>query len=468
MDKEFMLQTDAASDLYHNHAAKMPIIDYHCHINPREIAEDLKYSSITELWLGGDHYKWRIMRANGVPESELTGAVKTDPLLVFRHWAQALSRAIGNPLYHWSHLELKRYFGIDEVLRPENAVEIFDRCNKLLSSPDMSVRGIIKRSNVKLICTTDDPTDDLIWHKKLKEDKSFDVKVLPAFRPDKALNIDKAGFLTYIASLADVSGVEIKRFNDVKTALEERINYFHNNGCRVSDHALDYPLFTKATENELEDIFRKAVTGEPISELQVQQYKTALILFLAEQYNKRDWVMQIHFGCLRSVSASGIKRLGPDTGFDSIGNSRGAGELAALLDAMQVKDALPKMVLYSLNQYDNEIIMAAAGSFLMDSACATRIQLGSAWWYNDHKLGMEKQITDFANQGVLGNFIGMLTDSRSFISYTRHEYFRRILCNVVGGWMETGELPNDSAYIGALIEDISYNNADKFFGFNLK
>lgn len=467
LDRNFLLQTDAAATLYHEHAAKMPIIDYHCHINPREIAEDKRFNSITDLWLGGDHYKWRAMRLNGIPEREITGARESDPFLLFQNWAKTLGRAIGNPLYHWSYLELRRYFGIDELLTEKSARSIYDRCNERLKAEDMSVRGIIKRSNVKLICTTDDPVDDLQWHKKLAADDSFDVPVLPAFRPDKALNLDKPGFVDYIASLAKAAGQPIASFEDVKAALLLRIEYFHSLGSRVSDHALEYPIYADADDATLNAIFKKAMAGETVGELEAIQYKTALLLFLSECYTKRDWIMQIHFGCYRNNSSKGLKLLGPDTGFDCAGNSRGAGELIRLLDAMEAGGNLPKMVLYSLNQYDNETIMTIAGSFATDSGCASRIQLGSAWWFNDHKTGMEKQLIDFANLGILGNFVGMLTDSRSFISYARHEYFRRILCNLVGGWMENGELPSDFDSIGALIEDISYNNAVKFFGFNL-
>lgn len=467
LDQNFLLQSGAAVTLYHEHAAKMPIIDYHCHINPREIAEDKRYDSITDLWLGGDHYKWRMMRSAGVPESDLTGARERDPFLLFQNYAKALGRAIGNPLYHWSHLELQRYFGIYDLLTEKNAREIYDRMNERLKGEDMSVRGIIRRSNVKLICTTDDPTDDLAWHKKLAADDSFEVPVLPAMRPDKALNADKPGFAQYIADLSKAANLTIASFEDLKAALLARIDYFHALGCRVSDHALEYPIFEAADEATVDAILKKALAGETVSEKEAFQYKTALLLFLAGCYTERDWVMQIHFGCYRNNSAKGFGLLGADSGYDSAGNSRGAGELICLLDAMEKALSLPKMVLYSLNQYDNEVIMTIAGSFQTDSGAKGRIQLGSAWWFNDHKTGMEKQLTDFANLGVLGNFVGMLTDSRSFISYPRHEYFRRILCNLVGGWIENGELPPDFGHMGGLIEDVCYNNAVEFFGFKL-
>ncbi len=467
LDDDFLLRTPSAVRLYHDHAAKMPIIDYHCHINPEDIAVDKRYDSITDLWLGGDHYKWRAMRCNGVPESEITGSVQSDPYLVFAHWVETLGRALGNPLYHWSYLELKRYFGIEEVLTKANAREIYDRCNARLREADMSVRGIIKRSNVKAICTTDDPIDDLRWHKQIAADKSFDVKVLPAFRPDKALNIDKPGYAAYIKQLSDAAGIEIRTIADLKAALGARIAYFESFGARVSDHALDYPLYAEASDAALDAILQKGLSGTPVTPLEADQLKTAVLLFLADTYTKRGWVMQIHFGCIRNNSTKSLALIGADSGFDCAGNSKGARELVHLLNAMEARDALPKMVLYSLNQYDNEIIMTIAGSFQRDGGCATRIQLGSAWWFNDHKTGMEKQLTDFANLGVLGNFVGMLTDSRSFLSYTRHEYFRRILCNLIGDWVENGELPADMDALGALVEDICFNNTNQFFGFNV-
>ena len=465
---DFLLGTESASELFSAHAEKMPVVDYHCHIDPKDIAEDKRYDSITELWLGGDHYKWRAMRCNGVPEREITGALHSDPFLVFQRWAETLGRAIGNPLYHWSYLELRRYFGIHDILSPENVREIYDRCNARLRDADMSARGIIKRSNVKVICTTDDPTSDLRWHKVIAEDaKDFGAKVLPAFRPDKVLNIDQPGFSAYIGALSNAADMEIKSFAELKAALRARVDYFHTLGCRASDHAVDAPLYAEADEAELDAIFRRGITGESVGQSEADRHKTALLLFLAGLYNERGWVMQIHFGCIRNNSQKSFALLGPDTGFDCVGNSRGARELVSLLNAMEERGALPKMVLYSLNPYDNEIILSAAVSFERDAGVPARIQLGSAWWFNDHKIGMEKQLTDFANLGVLGNFIGMLTDSRSFLSYTRHEYFRRILCNLIGGWMENGELPADMDGIGALVEDICYNNAVRFFGFDV-
>ncbi|MCF2670573.1 glucuronate isomerase [Butyricicoccus pullicaecorum] len=466
MDEDFLLTTDAAKTLYHDYAEKMPIIDYHCHINPADIAEDKRYQTITEVWLGGDHYKWRAMRCNGIPESRITGAKDTDPYETFKAWSETLPRCIGNPLYHWTYLELKKYFGITEALTPATCKDIYDRCNARLAEPDMSVRGIIEQSNVKLICTTDDPIDDLAQHAKIAADPTCKVKVLPAFRPDKAMNIDKPGFPEYIAKLSAVVGYEIKTFADLKKALIERIDYFNARGSKVSDHALDYPVCAPATEAELDAILAEGLNG-PVSADKGDKFKTAVLLALSEKYHAYGWVMQIHYGCIRNNSSIMFEKLGPDTGFDSVSDAGGAQALANLLDAMQKGGHLPKMVLYSLNHYDNETIATIAGCFQTDGECASKIQLGSAWWFNDHKTGMEKQLTDLANLGVLGNFIGMLTDSRSFLSYTRHEYFRRILCGLIGRWVDNGEVHADMETLGQIVQDICYNNTVKFFSFDV-
>lgn len=466
MDKDFLLESEAARILYHEHAAKMPIIDYHCHINPQEIFEDKRYESITEVWLGGDHYKWRAMRCNGIPESEITGAIKNDPYKVFESWAKTLPRAVGNPLYHWTYLELKKYFGITEELNEKSCKDIYDRCNAKLKEDNMSVRGLIDQSDVKLICTTDDPIDDLNWHEKIAADKTCKVKVLPAFRPDKAMNVDKAGFPEYIEKLEKVSGVEINSFAALKKALFARIDYFNEHGCKVSDHALDYTVCSLADEKELDAILAEAKKGV-VSLDKADKFKTAVLLAVSEKYHEYNWVMQIHYGCLRNNSTRLFEKLGPDTGFDSVNDAGGAAALAGLLDAMQKDGHLPKMVLYSLNESDNEVIATIAGCFQTDGECPSKIQLGSAWWFNDNRTGMTKQLTDLANLGVLGNFIGMLTDSRSFLSYTRHEYFRRILCNLIGSWVEKGEIQPNMDTLGAIVEDICYNNTVRFFGFDI-
>lgn len=466
MDKDFLLETETARMLYHNYAAKMPLLDYHCHVNPAEIAENKQYGNITELWLGGDHYKWRVMRACGIPEMEITGCLDTDPYRVFARWAETLPRLVGNPIYHWTNLELRRYFDEDRTLNAGTAQEIYDRCNKRLAEPDRTARGIIKASNVTLICTTDDPVDNLCWHEKLAADDSFTVQVLPAFRPDKAMNVDKAGFPEYIAKLAQICGFVINSFESLRRALMLRVDFFEAHGCRVSDHGLDRCIFATATPDELDDILRRGLT-EPVCEEDGDKLKTALLLELAKQYKRYGWVMQLHFGCIRNNSATLFDKIGADTGFDAIGSRNSVDKLALLLNSMEQTDSLPRTILYSLNQNDNDAIAAIAGCFQNEAGVSGKVQLGSAWWFNDHKRGIENQLADLAATGVLANFVGMLTDSRSFLSYTRHEYFRRILCNLLGGWVERGEYPDDMETLGGMVQDICYNNAVQFFGFKL-
>lgn len=468
MDEDFLLNSEAARTLYHDYAAKMPVIDYHCHIDPAAIAEDKRYSNITEVWLGGDHYKWRAMRCNGVAESDITGGLTSDPYKVFERWAATLPKLLGNPLYHWTYLELKKYFGITESLDPASCRSIYERCNKRLQDEDMSVRGIIKQSNVRLICTTDDPIDSLSAHKRIADDPDCDFQVLPTYRPDKAMNIDKPGFCQYIDRLSEAASVKIDDFDSLVQALHNRIDYFAAHGCRVADHALDRIIYAASDKQTLNNILAKVMSGQ--SELSIKeadQFKTAVLLVLAEKYHELSWVMQIHFGCLRNNSVRMFDKLGPDTGYDSMNDAGGAEALAALLNAMEAAGRLPRIVLYSLNPQDNEVIATIAGAFQTDGEGVSRIQLGSAWWFNDHKTGMQKQLTDLANLGVLANFIGMLTDSRSFLSYTRHEYFRRILCELIGGWVDQGEIQPDMEMLGQIVQDICYNNAVKFFGFKL-
>ncbi len=465
LNEDFLLESETAKYLYHNHASKMPIIDYHCHINPEEIANDRRYDNITQVWLGGDHYKWRAMRCNGVAEKDITGSKDTDPYNTFEKWASTLPQAIGNPLYHWTYLELKKYFGITKQLNSKTSKEIFDECNKRLKDEDMSVRGLIKQSNVKVIGTTDDPIDDLKWHKQIANDSTCEVKVVPSYRPDKAMNIDKDGFVDYINKLGEIVGKQLNTVEDVCEALNTRIDYFNDHGSCISDHALDYCIYEERTPQELNAIFKKAMEGNSVTQSEAEAYKTAILVSLAKKYRQLSWVMQIHFGCIRNNNTKMYNQLGPDTGFDAVSNEHGADALAKMLDAFN-NNGIPKMVLYSLNQYDNEAIATIAGCFQADAQCPGQIQLGSAWWFNDTKTGMEKQLTDLANLGVLGNFVGMLTDSRSFLSYTRHEYFRRILCNWVGKLAENGEYYNDLETMGKIVEDISYYNTLKFFGFD--
>lgn len=464
MDNDFLLSNDTAKTLYHDYAAKMPVLDYHCHINPQEIYEDRKFDNITQVWLGGDHYKWRQMRSNGVDEKYITGDASDREK--FQKWAETMPKLIGNPLYHWSHLELQKYFGYTGFLNGDTAEEVWNLCNAKLQESSMTVRNIIKQSNVTLICTTDDPVDTLEWHDKIAADSTFDVQVLPAWRPDKAMNIEKPTFVPYIAKLSEVSGVEIKDLDSMKKALQVRMDYFAKRGCLVSDHALEYVMYAPASEEELNEIFVKGISGQAITRAEELKYKTAFMLFVAKEYHKRGWVMQLHYGCKRDNNALMFEKLGADTGFDCINNYAPSSEMADFLNALSASDEVPKTVLYSLNPNDNASIGSIIGCF-QDPTMAGKIQHGSAWWFNDHKIGMTEQITSLANLGCLGNFIGMLTDSRSFISYTRHDYFRRILCDIFGSWVENGEYPADMKSLKSLVEDISYNNAVRYFGFKL-
>ncbi|MBQ9118703.1 MAG: glucuronate isomerase [Lachnospiraceae bacterium] len=463
MDKDFLLSTETAKTLYHDYAAKMPIIDYHCHINPQEIAENRQFSTITQVWLGGDHYKWRQMRSNGVDESYITGKDTSD-FEKFEKWAETLQKAIGNPLYHWSHLELQRYFGITEPLTKDNAREIFDRCNEKLATPELSVRGIIKSSNVDTICTTDDPVDSLEWHKKIAEDDTFDVTVLPAWRPDKAMNLEKPDYKDYLARLEAASNVTIKTFEDLKEALIRRLAFFDSMGCKVSDHGINEVYCSPATAEEIEAIFAKRLSGSAVTREEELKFKTAFLVFMGKEYHRLGWIMQLHYGTRRDNNTLRYNQLGPDTGYDCINQVACASELAGFLDLLNATDELPKTILYSLNPVDNAAIGTILGCF-QDSSAIGKIQQGSAWWFNDNKTGMIEQMTSLANLGLLANFVGMLTDSRSFLSYTRHEYFRRILCDLIGTWVENGEYPCDMAFLGKMVQDISYNNCVRYFGF---
>lgn len=458
--KDFLLKNDTAKKLYHSFAADMPIIDYHCHINPQEIYEDRKFENITQIWLGGDHYKWRLIRSNGINEDEITG--DADPLTKFKHFAEMLPKAIGNPMYHWTHLELKRYFDYDGVLNEDTAVEVYDLCNKKLQNDDMTVRSLIKKSNVKMIGTTDDPTDSLEWHIKLREDKGFETLVVPSFRPDKAINIEKAGFIEYIEKLSAVSGIKIRTADDVKKALSNRLDFFCKLGCRATDHGLDYIVYSPASEGEVEKIFNTVINGGTVSQEDADKYKTAIMLYLGKEYSKHNVVMQLHYGAQRNTNSKMFEKLGADTGFDCISTKSCGEQITGFLNALECENALPKTILYSLNPQDNELLGTILGCF-QGTEAAGKIQHGSAWWFNDTKTGMEAQIKSLANLSLLGNFIGMLTDSRSFLSYTRHEYFRRILCNTIGEWVENGEYPNDEKILEKIVKDICYNNAERYF-----
>lgn len=462
MDDDFLLSNETAKTLYHDYAKKVPIIDYHCHINPQEIAEDRQFDTITQVWLGGDHYKWRQMRTNGIDEKFITG--DASDYEKFEKWAATLQKAVGNPLYHWSHLELQRYFNYTKPLSPATASEVWDVCNKKLSDSSMSVRNIIRQSNVETICTTDDPVDSLEWHKKIAEDPTFDVQVLPAWRPDKAMNLEKPEYLEYLAKLSAVSGVKIDSFASLCEALKVRMAFFASMGCRVSDHALEYVMFQPATAEEIEAIFAKRLAGTAPSVLEELQFKTAFMNFVGKEYHRLGWVMQLHYGTKRDNNVFRYNQLGPDTGYDCINTYSSSAEMAAFLNSLNATDELPKTIIYSLNPVDNAAIGTVIGCF-QDSSCVGKIQQGSAWWFNDHKTGMTEQMTSLANLSLLANFVGMLTDSRSFLSYTRHEYFRRILCNLIGTWVENGEYPNDIEFLGKMVQDISYYNTKNYFGF---
>ena len=464
IDDEFMLENKTASRLYHEHAEKMPIYDYHCHLNPMEIAQNKRYRNLTELWLGGDHYKWRAMRINGIEEKYITGDAPDKEK--FLKWAETVPYCIGNPLYHWTHLELKRYFGIDKLLSPMTAEEIWEKCNESLKTEEFTVRNLIKRSNVKVLCTTDNPVDTLEYHKAIANEKTFEVKVLPAFRPDMAIYLQREGFKAWIGKLGSISDVEIENISDLKSALIQRLEYFHSLGCRISDHALDPVVYRKGTEEEADQTLRRALAGFVLDTEQIEKYQTNIMEFLGRQYSRLGWIMQLHIGTIRNTNKKMMQRLGSDTGYDSIGDRSFADALVKLLNGLEETDSLPKTILYCLNPRDNEVLATATGCF-QGEGIPGKIQFGSGWWFNDQKDGMIKQITALSNLGLLSRFVGMLTDSRSFLSYTRHEYFRRILCNMIGVGVEKGEIPDDLDLLGRMVEDICYNNARNYFGIDI-
>ena len=471
MDKDFMLQSATAQHLYHDYAAGMPICDYHCHIPPREIYENRRFDNIAQVWLGGrnpdgsyfgDHYKWRVMRSNGVPEEYITGD-KPDRER-FQKFAEALPMAIGNPMYHWTNLELHTFFGYDGVLNGDTAEEVWNLCNdKLQHDPKLTVRGLIEQSNVAFIGTTDDPIDSLEWHQKIKEDPTIKFTVAPSFRPDKALNINKPGFAEYMGKLAAVVGKEkLACINCVTDALTKRIEFFAEMGCRASDHGLDYIPYREATKEEVNAIYQKVMAGESCTVEEAEKYQTYILIHLGKQYHRLNIAMQLHYNCLRGVNRKMNTLLGPDTGFDMINTTTCGGQIASLLSALNDTDECPKTIIYSLNPADNEQIGTILGCF-QSSEVPGKIQHGSAWWFNDQKIGMENQMKSLANLGLLGNFVGMLTDSRSFLSYTRHDYFRRILCNLIGQWVEDGEYPNDEKALEKIVKGICFDNAKRYF-----
>ena len=459
MDDNFLLSTDTAITLYHDFAKEMPICDYHCHLNPKEIAEDKRYKNITEIWLGGDHYKWRTMRSFGIEEKYITGDA-TD-YEKFEAFAKVMPYLIGNPMYHWSHLELQRYFGIEETLSPKTCKSIWDRCNEIINGEDFSARSMIKNSNVKYIGTTDDPIDNLEYHIAIAKDENFDCQVRPSFRPDRAVKIHGEGFADYIAKLGEVENTEIKDYETLLTVLEKRLDFFVENGCNITDHSLERVYFRNTTMEEVDAIFKKALAGETLTIEEIEKYSTLTMISLGRMYNKNGMVMQLHIGALRNNNTRMFKKLGADVGFDSIDDGEVATSLSRLLDSLDITDELPKTILYCLNPKDNEVLGTMLGNF-QGGGVAGKIQFGSGWWFNDQKDGMERQMMALSQLGLISQFVGMLTDSRSFLSYTRHEYFRRILCNYIGGLVENGEYPADMEILGEIVQNICYNNVEKY------
>ncbi|MBD2867650.1 glucuronate isomerase [Paenibacillus arenilitoris] len=464
MDDNFLLSNETAVRLYHDFAKSMPIIDYHCHLSPQQIYENTSFANLTEAWLYGDHYKWRAMRANGEEERFVTGGEGVDDYERFEAWARTVPQTIGNPLYQWSHLELRRFFGVNELINEKNAPAIWEQVNAKLASGGFKARDLIKMSNVEVICTTDDPADSLEYHIAIKQLDDFNVQVLPSFRPDKALEINRATFLEWLGKLEEASGGPIGSYDALLAALEARVDFFNEVGCKVSDHALDYVAYAESTKEEAAAIFAKALKGERVSLEEEKQYKTYTLLFLGRLYAKHGWAMQFHINAARNNSTRMFGKIGPDTGFDSINDSAVAYPLVRLLDALDLDDSLPKTIVYSLNAKDNDVLGSIIGSF-QGGGVPGKIQLGSAWWFNDTKNGMLDQMNALANLGLLSRFVGMLTDSRSFLSYTRHEYFRRLLCNLLGEWVENGEAPSDMELLGDMVQNISYRNAKAYFGF---
>ena len=467
MDENFLLQTETAQKLYHEHAVKMPIIDYHCHLIPKMVADDHRFSSITEIWLGGDHYKWRAMRSNGVDERFCTGKDTSD-WEKFEKWAETVPYTFRNPLYHWTHLELKTAFGIDKLLNPETAKEIFDECNdKLRNDPNMTARGLMRRYNVETVCTTDDPADSLEYHKQVK-DSGFEIKMLPTWRPDKAMAIDKpAEYREYMQKLGEAAGVEIRTFNDLVDALQKRHDFFESMGCRLSDHGIEEFYAEDYTQPEIDAMFAKVINGGELTPEEVDKFKSAMMIVFAEMDYESGWTQQFHYGAIRDNNSKMFKLLGPDTGFDSIGEFNTAKKCSKYLDKLNSRGKLAKTILYNLNPCANEVMATMLGNF-QDGSVAGKIQLGSGWWFLDQKDGMQKQMNALSLLGLLSRFVGMLTDSRSFLSYPRHEYFRRTLCNLVGTDIENGEIPYtgyEEKRVNQMIEDICYNNAKNYFKF---
>jgi len=461
LDRDFLLSSDTARKLYHDFAVEMPIIDYHCHLPVQQIADDVNFENLTQIWLYGDHYKWRAMRANGVDESYCTGN-KSD-WEKFEKWAETVPYTLRNPLYHWAHLELQRYFDVHEILNPESAKRIYGECTKKLQTKEYSVRNLLRKMNVKVICTTDDPADTLEHHQKIKDD-GFEIKILPAFRPDKAMNVDDANdFKVYVKKIEEASGVPVTSYQTYLDALKQRHDFFAKMGCSVSDHGLEYIYSEEYTEDEINLIFNKIRNGSQLSIEENLKFKSAMLYVFAIWDHEKGWVQQYHLGAFRNNNARKFEQCGADTGWDSIGDYSQGKSMVQFLSRLDFKNQLAKTIIYNLNPSDNEMVATMAGNF-NDGFVAGKIQFGAAWWFLDQKDGMAKQMNTLSNMGLLSRFVGMLTDSRSFLSYPRHEYFRRILCNLFGEEIEKGELPGDLGWTGKIIQDICFYNAKNYFG----
>lgn len=462
MNENFLLKNETAISLFHDYAKEMPIIDYHCHLSPKEIYENKKFKNITEAWLYGDHYKWRAMRANGISEEYITG--NASDYEKFLAWAKTVPMTIGNPLYNWTHLELQRFFGIYEILNKQSAPEIWEKANALITGEGFGARDLIVKSNVKVVCTTDDPADSLEYHQLLKEEQDYPVSVVPGFRPDNGLEINRDGFLEWVGKLEQASQIKIENYKDYLTALEARVQFFHSVGGVVSDHALDSMVYEEATFDEVKEIFAERLTGSKLSLEAEKKFKTFTLIHLGKLYADLGWAMQFHINAHRNNNTNMFKSLGPDTGYDSINDDQIAKPLVSILDSLEQAGKLPKTIIYSLNPTDNYVIASIINSF-QDGKTPGKIQFGTAWWFNDTKEGMLEQMKALSNVGLFSRFIGMLTDSRSFLSYTRHEYFRRIVCNLIGEWVENGEVPKDMELLGGIVQGIAYNNAKEYFQF---
>ncbi|MDQ2078245.1 glucuronate isomerase [Marinimicrobium sp. ABcell2] len=463
---DFMLDTEQAKALYHDYAKDLPIIDYHCHLPPEQVGDNTQFENLYQVWLAGDHYKWRAMRTNGVSEHYCTGGASDWEK--FKKWAETVPYTLRNPLYHWTHLELRKPFGItDRLLNGDNAKRTWDECNEMLASPEFSARGLIEQAKVKVVCTTDDPIHDLAHHRKVASDSSFKSSMLPTWRPDRAMAAeDPKSYNEYLDRLAAVSDIQISSFDDLRSALQKRHDYFHEQGCRLSDHGLETVVAAEFTDQEVKDIFSKVRSGKSLGSEELEKFQSAMLIEFAVQDHAKGWVQQYHIGPIRNNNPRLFREAGPDTGFDSIGDQNYAKPLAKFLGRLDDQNQLAKTILYNINPRDNEMIGTMIGNF-QDGSVPGKVQFGSGWWFNDQMDGMTRQIDALSQLGLLSRFVGMLTDSRSFLSYSRHEYFRRLLCRLLGRDMVNGFVPDDLQMVGKLVSDVSYYNARDYFPFKV-